>query len=268
MGEPVTEADLQAFIDGQLDMPGRIEVERWLQSHPEAAAEVMEGLRLRDEIRLYLASDGWVPAPASVGRCRELARHLASRRAGQRLRRMVAAALLVGAGWFSYAELGLFVDPVAAAHPVPAFAAEAARSLDTLATKLGTGEPSRSAPIALDAPRTGGEVPIPALGGSAQLVGSDLVRWEGGTGMVALFRTEGGELISLFAAEAPGFDVVWPRTARVRGHATVFWQTGPFAYALSGGPSEDVLLDLARKAAPRPWASFVRSPATEGAPHG
>ena len=38
---PIGDADLQAFIDGQLDTCGRIEVERWLQDHPEAAAEVM-----------------------------------------------------------------------------------------------------------------------------------------------------------------------------------------------------------------------------------
>ena len=47
---------LQAYIDDQLDTAGRIEVERWLQDHPAIAAEVMEGLRLRDEVRLFLAA--------------------------------------------------------------------------------------------------------------------------------------------------------------------------------------------------------------------
>ncbi|MFZ1426166.1 MAG: hypothetical protein WAS21_05300, partial [Geminicoccaceae bacterium] len=54
MTEPVTDADLQAYIDGQLDTASRIEVEAWLQHRPETAAEVMEGLRLRDEVRLFM----------------------------------------------------------------------------------------------------------------------------------------------------------------------------------------------------------------------
>jgi anti-sigma factor RsiW len=257
------EADLQAYVDGQLDTPGRIEVERWLQAQPAAAAEVMEALRLRDEVRLFLADERWAPAPATIGHARALGRHLAARRTGLRLRRALAAALLIGAGWLAHAELGLLVDPVAAAHPVPAFADEAVRSLDKLGAAAAVATTARA-----PAPRTGGDVPLPDLGASLRLVASDLVEWEGGTGMVALFRTAAGEPVGLFAGEAPDFDVVWPRAATLQGHITVFWQTGPYGYALSGDVSESVLLDLARQAGPRPWAFFVRTAPTEGAPHG
>ena len=266
MSEPMGEADLQAYIDSQLDMAGRIEVERWLHAHPEAAAEVMEGLRLRDEVRLFLADERWAPAPATVGQARELTRRLASRKAGLRLRRALAAAILVGVGWLAHAELGLFVDPVAAAPPVPAFATEAARSLDRLRSRRAVAEAPDAVPPA--APRTGGDVPLPALGHSVRLVGSELVPWEGGTGMVALLRIAGSEPIALFAGEAPDFDVLWPRSAVIQGRTTVFWQTGPYAYALSGGVAESVLLDLARQAGPRPWASFLRPSPTQGVPHG
>lgn len=266
MDDRLGEADLQAYIDGQLDVAGRIEVERWLQAHPEAAAAVMEGLRLRDEVRLFLADDSSAPAAVTVGHARELGRRLASRRAGLRLRRALAAAVLVGAGWFAHAELGLFVEQVAAAPPVPAFADEAARSLDRL--DAGRGAAGAATVRAPAAPRTGGEVPLPDFGSSLRLVSSDLVDWEGGTGMVALFRTTDGQLVGLFAGEAPDFDVRWPRSAHIQGHTTVFWQTGPYAYALSGGVAESVLLDLARQAGPRPWASFLRTSPTPGAPHG
>ena len=266
--QPISDADLQAYVDGQLDMAGRIEVERWLHAHPEAAAETMDSLRLRDEVRLFLADEGWAPAPATVGHARELSRRLSGRRSGLVLRRAVAAAILVAAGWFAHAELGLFVDPVAAAHPVPAFAAAAARSLDRLPAQLATAAEPVSLPHGPEAPRTGGEVPLPVLGDALRLVGSDLVAWEGGTGMVALYRTEQGQPITLFAGEADGFDVLWPRSATVQGHTTVFWQAGPYAYALSGELEESVLLELAQEAGLRPWASFIRSSSTQGAPHG
>ena len=90
MAEPVTDADLQAYIDDQLDTPGRIEVERWLQDHPASAAEVMEGLRLRDEVRLFLGADSPAP-PATVGLARQLARQLG--------RRTIDLGRVCGAGW-------------------------------------------------------------------------------------------------------------------------------------------------------------------------
>ena len=62
MTAPIGDADLQAYIDDQLDTGGRIEVERWLQDHPEAAAEVMAGLGQRDEVRLFLADGGMAGA--------------------------------------------------------------------------------------------------------------------------------------------------------------------------------------------------------------
>ena len=93
--------------------------------------------------------------------------------------------------------------------------------------KLAPDRRSRDA-LAPAAPRTGGEVPLPALGDSIRLVGSDLVHWEGGTGMVALFRTAGGEPVSLFAGEAARLRrALAAQSPLVQGRTTVFWQTGP-----------------------------------------
>jgi anti-sigma factor RsiW len=259
------EADLQAYIDGQLDTAGRIEVERWLHQHPEAAAATMEGLRLRDEIRLFLDADDWAAAATTVGQARALTRGLTARRTGLRVRRAMAAAVLIGLGWFAHAELGLFVDQVAAAHPVPTYAAEIARSLDRAPASGAGAAAGLPAP---KAPRTGGDVPVPHLGDGYRLVAADLVPWEGATALVARYRSPQGADVALFAVEAPDFDVLWPRSANVQGHPTVFWQTGPYAYALSGGVGEAVLLDLARDAGPRPWASFILTSPTQGAPHG
>ena len=109
---------------------------------------------------------------------------------------------------------------------------------------------------------------MPPLGHGLRLVGSDLVAWQGGTALVVLYRTAADEPVTLFAGEAGDFDVLWPRSATVEGHTTVFWQTGPYAYALSGGVDEAVLLELAREAGFGPWASFIRTSPTQGAPHG
>ena len=160
--KPISEADLQAYIDGQLDMRGRIEIERRLQAEPIAAARVMEELRLRDELRLFMTDEAGPAPPATVALARDLSRRLRARSNRRRLRRATAAAVLIGAGWLAHAEFGLIVDQVAAAHPIPTLAAEAAAAVDLLQNGAASAETLLPS---LVAPRTGGEVPIPPLGG-------------------------------------------------------------------------------------------------------
>ncbi|RUU56499.1 anti-sigma factor, partial [Mesorhizobium sp. M7A.T.Ca.TU.009.01.1.1] len=47
--DPVTDIDLDAYVDDQVDVTRRIEVEAFLSARPEAAARVMSDLRTRDE---------------------------------------------------------------------------------------------------------------------------------------------------------------------------------------------------------------------------
>jgi anti-sigma factor RsiW len=253
--EHVTEAELHAYVDGQLDTAGRVEVEAHLQRHPEAAARVMAWLRLRDEVRLFLADDEARPAPpATVGLARRLERRLGWRSFGLGLRRGLAAACLVGAGWLAHALLGgllgaPLVGPTVAASPVPAFVDEAAEADHAVRLELAAGHAPYPALMPLAAPRTGGLVPVPTLRGGLRLLGSDLVPWDGGAAVLAVYDAGGGRVATLFAAEAETLEASPPRASPGPGLAAVFWQAGPFAYALSGDLPEADLLAIARAAA-------------------
>src|SRR5690606_16887931 len=50
--------ELAAYVDEQLDVSRRIEIEHWLSQHPADAARVMTDLRMRDELRLAVAGQG------------------------------------------------------------------------------------------------------------------------------------------------------------------------------------------------------------------
>lgn len=263
--KPISEADLQAYIDGQLDMRGRIEIERRLQAEPIAAARVMEELRLRDELQLFMMDEAGPAPPATVALARDLSRRLRARSNRRRLRRATAAAVLIGAGWLAHAEFGLIVDQVAAAHPIPTLAAEAAAAVDLLQNGAASAETLLPS---LVAPRTGGEVPIPPLGGDAHLVRAELAPTGDGPTLVSLYRFGDGALVSLLAAEAGSFAVTWPQSAAVNGRPTVFWQTGPFAYAVSGDIPEAELLAIARRAVPGPWPQFNSPSPTKETPYG
>ncbi|MEI9417667.1 anti-sigma factor family protein, partial [Mesorhizobium sp. Cs1321R2N1] len=74
--DPVTDADLDAYVDDQLDVARRIEVEAFLSVRPEAAARVMSDLRTRDELRVALAGSEGMARPATADAARRLERGL------------------------------------------------------------------------------------------------------------------------------------------------------------------------------------------------
>ncbi len=61
----ITELDLGAYVDDQLDARRRVDVEAWLASRPEDAARVKADLRTRDELRLALALPSASGSPAT-----------------------------------------------------------------------------------------------------------------------------------------------------------------------------------------------------------
>jgi anti-sigma factor RsiW len=112
---------------------------------------------------------------------------------------------------------------------------------------------------------------LPSLPGGLRLEGSDLVPWDGGTAVLALYgdgSAEGRRVVTLFTAEPGSFAVVAPRAASVHGVATVFWQDGHRAYALNGSLPESELLAIARAVAPRPWAGALEHLHLLGGSHG
>jgi anti-sigma factor RsiW len=266
MGERVTEAELHAYVDGQLDTADRIEVEAYLQEHPEAAALIMEELKRRDEIRLFLAEEAQPASDAALGLARRLEQRLGWWSIGLRLRRGLAAACLVGVGWLAHMELGgLLVDPVAAAPPVPAFVDEAVEAYRALRLELGADHVLYPAVMSLAAERAGGLVLVPPLPEKLRLLGSELVPWDGGVALLVLYAVDDDGLVTLFAAETDSFGMSAPQVGADRELTTVFWQAGHFAYVLSGDLSDANLLAIARQAARWPQAG---TPNRLSQPHG
>ena len=65
MTDPITETDLHAFVDGQLDVARRIEVEDYLAGHPEIAARVMADMRARDALALAFSGGPALVRPSA-----------------------------------------------------------------------------------------------------------------------------------------------------------------------------------------------------------
>jgi anti-sigma factor RsiW len=81
MVDPITEADLHAFIDGQLDVTRQIEVEDYLAHRPEVTAQLMADMRARDVLKLAFADEPARPSRRELEAARRLERSFAWRQA-------------------------------------------------------------------------------------------------------------------------------------------------------------------------------------------
>jgi anti-sigma factor RsiW len=251
MTDPITEADLLGYVDDQTDVARRIEIEEFLARNPEAAARVMADLKTRDALRLSFAEPIARPSDAMLDAGRRLERALAWRDVGLRLRRAAAVIGLVGIGWFAHAQVGLGITGSEAAPNPPAFVEDAMHSHETaqlrarMASQHAVADYDPTEILALTGIR------LPALPPEWRVLDAQVFPSRDGHSVE--MAIEAGDLgrVSLFVAHVPGFDVIAPTIARFESANTVFWQTGPLAYAVTGAGSEKALeraaLRLSRK---------------------
>lgn len=240
MIDPITDDDLIAFVDGQIDPMRRLDVEAHLASDPAAAARVMAEMHDRDALRACFER---VPGPGpdrTVALARRFDRNLRWRRVASRLKRAAAIAVLVGAGWLAHDEIGRFgVPDTLAATPDPALIADArqARAVAQLRKSI-SGE--ADGPV-YDRARlrsvTG--IDLPPLPEGWRVRDIQIFPARHGTGIEIALETGGYGEASLFATRG-----ICGGPARLTGSEdgdVVSWNAGDTAYALIG-PRDDAAL--------------------------
>ncbi|WP_457814383.1 hypothetical protein U8C43_34740 (plasmid) [Sinorhizobium meliloti] len=95
MTNDVVDFDLHAYVDAQLDVARRIEIEAYLSQHPQAAAQVMADLRIRGELRLALAERPSPAKPMTREAAARLQRSLGSRHQYGALQRAAVVLVIV-----------------------------------------------------------------------------------------------------------------------------------------------------------------------------
>lgn len=97
--ESQIDLDIAAYVNGQLDGERRFAVAEYLASHPDRAAEVMEGLRLTEGLRLALGSIERPATPDLVLAAAKLRNGLEGRNRLRRWLPYAAAIAMFGFGW-------------------------------------------------------------------------------------------------------------------------------------------------------------------------
>ncbi|MBA1154630.1 anti-sigma factor family protein [Microvirga mediterraneensis] len=241
MCDPITEADLLAYVDEQLDPARRIEVEEHLARDPEAAARVMADLKDRDTLQLLHAPPLPRPAEPMLAAATRLERALGWRELGLKLRRIAAVVALISFGWFAHWQVGLGISDSEASPKPPAFVEDALHSHETgLLRARMVSQPQVAAYDAAEILSETG-IQLPPLPEDWRV--RDAQIFPSRHGHSVELAIDAGDLgrVSLFAAQAPAFNVIAPSLARFDTAKAVYWQTGQLAYALTGNGSDKAL---------------------------
>lgn len=234
--DPVSDDDLQAYVDDELDMARRIDVEAYLSGHPIEASRVMADLRIRDELRLALTDAPRAAWSASKVASNEAARRLGSALSRARLFRRVqqaaVVALLVGTGWLAHSQMLGVTSVVASALP-PAYVDEAVMAHRTALVRavVMASQPGAAGYDPAEI-RAATAIVMPELPDDWKVADVQVFPSAFGPSVEMSVSTKDLGTVSLFAVRPGSFDVV-PATMVLKDELNAaYWQVGEVAYAL------------------------------------
>jgi anti-sigma factor RsiW len=236
---PVTETELHAYVDGQLDAARCAAVEAYLAANPADAERVRAYARQNEQLHALFDSTLDEPVPEA------LRMHPARRPPGPlRYAALFAAAVVGGVlGWTLRGEEPLTITahlPQQAAlahvvyapevlHPVEVGAREEAHLVSWLSKRLGA------------------PVQAPHLSDAGfELVGGRLLPGEAGPAAQFMYQDVRGNRLTLYVrTTADGNRETAFRYAQEDKVGVFYWVDGPFGYALSGELERAQLLRVA-----------------------
>lgn len=243
--DPIIDTDLDAYVDGELDVARRIQVESYLSENPDTAAKVMADLSVKGELRLALAGENAFGRIETRDAARRLERGLSYGRILHGIQRIAAVSVLVMAGWVAHTTFGAFTaTEVAASVPAPAYVEDAVRAYQT--AKLRETVPSQvSARYNADEIRAATAITMPELPKDWKVSDVQIFPSEFGPSVEMEIQETDGKRLSLFAVRPGAFAVQPVNHLALDNAEAAYWQIGEVAYALVAG---DRGLDLDRAA--------------------
>jgi anti-sigma factor RsiW len=240
MNDPVTEAELHAYVDSQLDAARSMEVEEYLAQNPALAARMMADMHARHLLRLAFHAGDDRPSPAALSAARRLERALGWRRVAMRIRSLAASIILVGAGWFAHSHVDIF--RMGDAHARPSFIEDAVRSHETALIRSHMVSQRQTEDYDPQEIMAATGISLPSLPQDWRVIDTEI--FPSGSGESVELTLEAGELgrVWLFASR-PGSstDAIPLTTIRGPKSTTVFWRKKESAFALTGSASEAAL---------------------------
>lgn len=241
----ISEAELHAFVDGELTAEERVEIEAMLAATPELAL-ARELRDLNEALRQRYAGRLEEPIPPAMQK--SLVRLASNRRSlVRRLARLAAAVLVVcAAGAAGYLARGLLADP---RGPETAFVTTALGAHTVFVPEVRHPVEVKADEAHLVrwlAKRIGADVRAPSLGSLGwRLMGGRLLPDQGLPAAQFMYEDASGRRLTLYVRKETGLNNTSFRFYERDGFGSFYWIDRPLAYALSGRLSRGELMELA-----------------------
>jgi anti-sigma factor RsiW len=251
---PLTDADLHAYLDGELPATRRAEIEAYLADHADAAERVNAYREQKLALKALFDPVLTEPLPESLRRQAEAARpamrqtSVLSRWSLQRMAASVAIAVVGGAlGWGAHGRYHAD-ESLALRTPLPRQAAIAHVVFSPdVRRPVEVGADQEDQLVTWLSKRLGTPVRPPKLGALGyELIGGRLL--PGNIGPVAqfMYHDASGQRLTLYVSTEIGRNQDTAFRFAKEGPVNVFyWIDGKFGYALSAGISKNELSRVA-----------------------
>jgi anti-sigma factor RsiW len=245
--EPILQADLHAYADGQLEPARTQEIAAYLASHPEDALHVAAW---RDQNARILAALNPVlaePVPQA------LTSVLVAPASPARRRLLVGASLLFALGTaagLGVAKLGAFLGEAAPADLVAGLARSARDAHRVFAPEIRhpveVGGAEQAHLLQWLSKRLGYPMVLPDLAAEGfSLVGGRLLSANQGPAALFMFENATGARMTLYCGKMPPVADTSFRYSEAEGLGTVYWTADDIGFALTGTASREVLFRIA-----------------------
>ena len=219
--EKLEEAEIHAYIDGELDLAGRMAVEGHLARNPALAARVMADMRTCSALRLLTGTE---PKPSC--RLDSTIAQLRSRSVPVWRRSAMAATALTGI----LALAGLQLEKISSPPAYVGVAVASHRSL--------MGQPANVVPAADSTHRqailSASRIAVPRLPPNWRVTDVKLLTSKARPATLIAVRTDEGRDLSLFAIRERSSAPREPDTVRAGLESVAYWSAGDISYALTG----------------------------------
>lgn len=241
MNDPITPAELDAYVDGQLDLERRYAVEHHLSAHPELAARVMADLGTRSGLQLLYQD--LAPARAEIA---GLAQRL---QAPRRRHRFGPAAMAAALGFIAISALLLSRSQAPPDYVIDAEISHRAAMLRaTMASQLES--PGFDADEILKAT----QISMPSLPEGWHVTDVQLFPSQRGLALLIAVKTSAGQPLSIFALRQRSNAPARPDAVREGLYSVAYWSENGMSYALTGD-DEPSAIDATAETLAELWRS-------------
>ena len=241
-GAPISDSDVQAYVDGRLAPARAAELEAWLAERPEEAARLAALRQDRDALRAAYGPIAGEPLPT------RLAAEFA--RARTPVWRRVAAGLVIfalggAAGWAA----GYFARPAEPERPDVVRAAIGAHRvfIPEVRHPVEVGASEEAHLVAWLSKKLGHPLKAPDLSAHGfRLVGGRLLSDNGRPAALFMYENRYGLRVTIYCVAEPGEGETAFRYREIDGIAAFYWIDAKLAYAVIGKLQREKLLEVAR----------------------